>query len=226
VEISAGITEWGADAEWGASYLGRRCRFIGSTASFRLFLERQQAVALAVIPVHDGAAKMDKVTFPAEEDGRTDSGRGDGKRLVSRISVSLPEALLAELDSMVEKLGFANRSQAVSSILHASLVNHRQQIGDRVMVGTITLFYNNAAGGVQERLASLQRRHIDEVISSLHVHLVNEQTLEVVLVQGPAGKLQAIANAMITERGVISGRLDVVASLIPPIHPFDSETKS
>jgi CopG family nickel-responsive transcriptional regulator len=78
---------------------------------------------------------------------------------------------------------------------------------------------------VQARLASLQRRHIDEVISSLHVHLVNDQTLEVLLVQGPAGKLQSIANAMITERGVISGRLEVVASLIPPLHPFEVDNK-
>jgi len=148
------------------------------------------------------------------------------KQLVSRISVSLSEGLLSELDAMVEKLGFANRSQAVSSILHSALVNHRHHVGDRVMVGTITLFYNHAAGGVQARLASLQRRHIDEVISSLHVHLMNDQTLEVVLVQGPAGKLQAIANAMITERGVISGRLDVVAALIPPLHPFDSDAKA
>jgi len=168
---------------------------------------------------------MDDETNGFANDDDSLAGKPDGKRLVSRISVSLAEELLLELDAMVEKLGFANRSQAVSSILHSSLVNHRQQIGDRVMVGTITLFYNHGAGGVQARIASLQRRHIDEVISSLHVHLVNDQTLEVVLVQGPAAKLQTIANAMITERGVISGRLDVVASLIPPIHPFETETK-
>jgi len=147
------------------------------------------------------------------------------KQLVSRISVSLSEGLLVELDAMVEKLGFSNRSQAVSSILHSALVNHRHHVGDRVMVGTITLFYNHAAGGVQARLASLQRLHIDEVISSLHVHLMNDQTLEVVLVQGPAGKLEAIANAMITERGVISGRLEVIAALIPPLHPFDTRSE-
>jgi CopG family nickel-responsive transcriptional regulator len=161
--------------------------------------------------------------FDGDDDGL--AGKTEGKRLVSRISVSLSEELLCELDAIVGKLGFANRSQAVSSILHGSLVNHRQQIGDRVMVGTITLFYSHGAGGVQARLASLQRRHIDEVISSLHVHLVNDQTLEVLLVQGPAAKLQAIANAMITERGVISGRLEVVASLIPPLHPFEADTK-
>ena len=42
----------------------------------------------------------------------------------------------------------------------------------------------------------LQAENIDEVISSLHVHLMGNQTLEVILVQGPPGELQAIADEM------------------------------
>lgn len=148
---------------------------------------------------------------------------GERKRLVSRISLSLSEDLLSELDMMVGERGFASRSQAVATILHRSLVEHRHEVGDRVMVGTITLFYDHLANGLGERLANLQRKHIAEVISSLHVHLMHNQTLEVVLVQGPAAKLEEIANAMVTERGVISGRLELVAALIPQLHPF-SET--
>ncbi|MDD2770225.1 MAG: nickel-responsive transcriptional regulator NikR [Methylococcus sp.] len=145
---------------------------------------------------------------------------GDGKRLVSRISISLSEDLLSELDTMVNERGFANRSQAVAKIIHRSLVEHRNEVGDRVMVGTITLFYDNLATGVQQRLADLQRQHIAEVISSLHVLLDSERTLEVVLVQGPPPKVQEIADAMITQRGVIWGRLELVAALIPQLHPF------
>ncbi|KQP96809.1 nickel-responsive transcriptional regulator NikR [Methylobacterium sp. Leaf117] len=149
-----------------------------------------------------------------------EEAEGTRKRPVSRISLSLSEDLLCELDTMVGERGFASRSQAVATILHRSLVEHRHEVGDRVMVGTITLCYDNLAHGLQQRLAELQRRFIAEVISSLHVHLMHNQTLEVVLVQGPADTLQTIADAMITERGVISGRLELVAALIPPIHPF------
>jgi CopG family nickel-responsive transcriptional regulator len=142
------------------------------------------------------------------------------KALVSRVSLSLPEELLTELDAMVDQRGFASRSQAVATLLHRSLVAHRHEIGDRVMVGTITLCYDNQAKGLQAELATLQQRKIAEVISSLHVHLDNNQTLEVVLVQGPAEQLQAIADQMITLRGVLSGHLELVAALIPQIHPF------
>ena len=156
--------------------------------------------------------------------GVPEEAEGVRRRPVSRVSLSLSEDLLCELDTMVGERGFASRSQAVATILHRSLVEHRHQVGDRVMVGTITLCYDHLANGLQQRLAELQRRYIAEVISSLHVHLMHNQTLEVVLVQGPADKLQTIADAMITERGVISGRLELVAAMIPPIHPFPGDS--
>lgn len=147
------------------------------------------------------------------------SGRPES-RPVSRISMSLPEELLIELDRMVGERGFASRSQAIADILHQSLVEHKRELGDEVMVGIVTLFYDNSVPGLQKQLADLQFQYIDEVITSLHVHLMHNQTMEVVLVQGPARKLQAIADDMITRRGMISGRMQLIAAVIPPLHPF------
>jgi CopG family nickel-responsive transcriptional regulator len=147
------------------------------------------------------------------------SGRPEN-RPVSRISMSLPEELLIELDRMVGERGFASRSQAIADILHQSLVEHKRELGDEVMVGIVTLFYDNSVPGLQKQLADLQFQYIDEVITSLHVHLMHNQTMEVVLVQGPARKLQAIADDMITRRGMISGRMQLIAAVIPPLHPF------
>ena len=91
---------------------------------------------------------------------------------------------------MVEARGFASRSHAVNDMLHQFLVEHKNTIGDDVMVGVITLLYNNSVPGLQKQLADLQVRYIDEVITSLHVHLMHNQTMEAVLVQGPARKLR------------------------------------
>jgi CopG family nickel-responsive transcriptional regulator len=78
--------------------------------------------------------------------------------------------------------------------------------------------YNRATRGLQGRLADLQYQYIAEVISSLHVHLSEDQMLEVVLVQGPAAKVQAIADEMIALRGVITGHLQLLTAVIPPLH--------
>jgi CopG family transcriptional regulator, nickel-responsive regulator len=141
-------------------------------------------------------------------------------RPVSRISMSLSEELLGELDAMVAQRGFGSRSHALSDMLHQFLTEHKRQRGDELMVGTVTLFYDNSVAGLQKQLADLQFRHIDEVISSLHVHLMHNQTMEVILVQGPVRVLQRVADEMISRRGVICGRMHLVAALIPPLHPF------
>ena len=138
-------------------------------------------------------------------------------RGVSRISISLPGALLADLDRLVERRGYGSRSQAVADIVNAQIVESRQQLGDDVMVGTLTLHYDRSVPGLQARLADLQYEHIAEVISSLHVHLSHNQVLEVVVVQGQARRLQEIADSMLTRRGVIGGTLQLHAAVIPPI---------
>jgi CopG family nickel-responsive transcriptional regulator len=134
--------------------------------------------------------------------------------------VSLPKPMLSALDAMVTERGFASRSQAITDMLHQSLTDHQRRVGDDIMVGIVTLYYDNSVPGLQKQLADLQFRHIDEVISSLHVHLAHNQTMEVVLVQGPASALQAIADAMISRRGIMSGKMQLIAAVIPPLHPL------
>jgi CopG family nickel-responsive transcriptional regulator len=137
--------------------------------------------------------------------------------------MSLPETLLCDLDRMVEERGFDSRSQAIADMLYQSLVEHKSDLGQDVMVGVVTLFYDNSVAGLQKQLADLQFRHIAEVISSLHVHLMHNQTMEVILVQGPAQKLRVIADEMTSRRGVVSGKMHLIAALIPQLHPFRQE---
>lgn len=137
--------------------------------------------------------------------------------LVSRISVSIASPLLAELDQMVYERGFGSRSQAVSDMVNRELVEHKRILGSDVMVGTISLHYDRSVRGLQKNLADIQYQYLDEVISSLHVHLSENQLMEILLVQGQVQRLQEIANVMSTRRGVFSSRLQVHAAIIPPI---------
>lgn len=146
--------------------------------------------------------------------------------LVSRISISLSPQLLAELDRMVDARGYGSRSQAIGDMVNYQLAEHKRLLGNDVMVGTITLLYDRSTRGLQRKLADIQYRHIDEVISSLHVHLTEDQLMEVVLVQGPAAKLQDIADELTTLRGIITGRLQLLAAVIPPLHPLPAQKKT
>lgn len=142
------------------------------------------------------------------------------KEKLSRISISLPEALLDGLDKMVSERGFESRSQAICDMINLQLNEHKAKQGNELMTGTVNLMYNHATPELQKKLHDLQFEFIDEVISSLNVNLTHTNTLSIILVQGPADKLNMIANKMISLRGVNYGRLLLNSSIIPPIHPF------
>ena len=145
--------------------------------------------------------------------------------LVNRISISLPDDLQTEFDLMVATRGFESRSQAINDMLRQHLAEHKRDKGNEVMAGTITILYNNATRGLQKTMADLQYRYLNEVISSLHVHLADNKTMEVILVQGPAQTVQTIANEIIAIRGVITGKLQLMGAVIPPLHPMTLATK-
>lgn len=143
---------------------------------------------------------------------------------VARISVSLPVELLSQLDGMVMERGFESRSQAIADMINQQLTEHKGELGQDIMAGTINLVYDHSISGVQKHLANLQHEYIAEVISALNVNLKHNSTLSVILVQGPASKLKMIADRMITCRGVISGKLLMSTAIIPQLHPLPNDT--
>jgi CopG family nickel-responsive transcriptional regulator len=135
-----------------------------------------------------------------------------------RISMTLPGSTLLQLDAMLQERGFANRSQAVTGLINRELVDFGCERDGTVMTGTITLFYGNRPHDIRAKLAMIQRQHIAEVISSLHVLLEDDHTMEVLVVQGPARKLRAISDELVTCKGVKTGSLNLSTFTMPPIH--------
>lgn len=135
-----------------------------------------------------------------------------------RVSITIPRSVLAQFDSLLELRGFSNRSQAIAEILNREIVEANAHDGDQVMAGTITLFYSTRRNNIQNTLSKIQRQHISEVISSLHVLLEDDHTMEVLVVQGPANKLREVANELITCKGVKTGNLNLSSTIIPQVH--------
>ena len=146
----------------------------------------------------------------ADEPAKTDS-------TAQRITISLPAALYRQFGELMEERGFQNRSQAISEVLTQHISDYYSLKGNRLMAGTITLFYDHKQHGIKQRIADIQHEHIREVISTLHVLLQNSNTMEVILVQGPAKKLRMIANKLLAVKGVMAGRLNLTRTLMPPI---------
>jgi CopG family nickel-responsive transcriptional regulator len=142
------------------------------------------------------------------------------KQTVARLSFSLPPDLARELDALVAARGFGSRSRAISSMIRDTMLEHRREGGTDLMMGSITLFFKQTRPGLLVELAALKRRCVDEVVGSLQVQLERDHLMEVIVVQGPAAKLQRITDELVACKGVKAGKLTLTTSLIPPVHPL------
>jgi CopG family nickel-responsive transcriptional regulator len=70
--------------------------------------------------------------------------------------------------------------------------------------------YNHHERDLAERLMTLQHVHHDLTVSTLHAHLDHDHCLEMVLLRGPVRSVRTFADAVIAERGVRHGAVNVI----------------
>jgi CopG family nickel-responsive transcriptional regulator len=136
----------------------------------------------------------------------------------ARLSISLPAQLLGQLDDMMADRGLGTRSQLVAELIRQEVEAHAAQTDDPVIAGTITLIYRTESGRVRHDLAQTQLVYLKEVISSQHVFLEDDQSLEVLLVQGPAERLRRLCDDLRGIRSVTQITLVTTTALLPPLH--------
>lgn len=138
---------------------------------------------------------------------------------LARLSMSLPAELFRQLDVMVEERGLPSRSQLIAELIRHALAEHEALTRPLDMLaGTVTLVYRGDRGRVRHQLAQTQAEYLKEVISSQHVFLEDDQSLEVLLVQGPAMRLKELCDALRGIRGVHQLKLVTTTALLPPLH--------
>ncbi|MEG3086463.1 CopG family ribbon-helix-helix protein [Sphingomonas sp. PB4P5] len=146
---------------------------------------------------------------------------------ISRLSLSLPADVFRQLDVMVAERGLSNRSQIIVELIRQELDHYgaRDRPNDTI-AGTMTLIYRAESGEVRHALALAQAKYLKEVISSQHVFLEDDQSLEVLLVQGPAHRLDALCDALRSIRGVQQLNFVATTSLLRPLHAPGEATPS
>ena len=126
----------------------------------------------------------------------------------TRISLSIPEALLEEFDSLSRSLGHPNRSRAVSEAMREFLTSRKWETARRGKVpGVILLTYDHHAGGIGKALTELQHDYPDVVTATMHIHLSKHVCLEVIAFNGDAGRVRSLAKTLRSRKGVLDLKL-------------------
>ncbi len=112
------------------------------------------------------------------------------------------------LDRLAEGGGYANRSEALRSLVRHELIRVGAEEADREVAGVITLIYRYGSRLASAPLDDFPSVH---VAANLQLHLDREICMKLLVVQGSCGEVSEWAKRLTAQRGVV-GRLTISAT--------------
>ena len=137
---------------------------------------------------------------------------------MQRATITLDDEFVAELDSMILRRGYQNRSEAIRDLARAGMrqaVEGTEQTGN--CVAALVYVYDHESRDLSKRLTHVFHDHHELTHSAMHVHLDHGSCMEVAVLRGDAKSVRHLADHVIAERGVRHGRLVTV--------PVDAESE-
>lgn len=130
---------------------------------------------------------------------------------MQRVTVTLDDDLMAELDRAIVAKGYQNRSEALRDLARAGLRETMVASPDsQDCMAALVYVYDHAARDLSRRLVRSYHENHDLTLATMHVHLDHDNCMEVTVMRGATGAVQRIADQVIAERGVRHGRLMLI----------------
>ncbi len=135
---------------------------------------------------------------------------------MQRLTISLDDELAAAFDALMQRRGYANRSEAIRDLLRRELGENDLSSGVATeCVGVLSYVFDHHARQLSSRLTDMQHDHHDLAIATLHAHISHEDCVEAVILRGRTQQVQAFGQAVIAETGVRHGQLQLIPLAAP-----------
>ena len=118
-----------------------------------------------------------------------------------RFGVSIERALIAKFDQLIRRSGYSNRSEAIRDLIRNNLVESEWRKGG-VIAGGIGFVYDHHKRALVDTLMDIQHDFRLLIISTQHIHLDQDNCMELVTVKGRAAEVEKLFNAIKTVKGV------------------------
>lgn len=127
---------------------------------------------------------------------------------MQRITITLDDELVADIDRIMTARGYQNRSEAIRDLARSGLAEAKQDTGNAGQcVAALVYVYDHAARDLASRLTNSYHHHHDLALATLHVHLDEDLCMELTALRGSNGDVRDFADHVIAERGVRYGRV-------------------
>lgn len=130
---------------------------------------------------------------------------------MQRLTISLDDNLAMAFDALQQERGYASRSEAVRDIVRRTVDAARHNSdADTHCVANLSYVYDYRVRSLGQRLLDLQHAHHDLVVTTTHVVLDHQSSLETMILKGATGPVRAFADAISVERGVRFGAINLI----------------
>jgi CopG family nickel-responsive transcriptional regulator len=141
---------------------------------------------------------------------------------MQRVTITIDDELMTELDRIIEARGYQNRSEAIRDLARAGIREAAQTLDRKSdCVAALVYVYDHNARQLSKRLADTFHDHHELSLASMHAHLDHDNCMEVTILRGKTDQVQHFAEHVIAERGVRHGRVVLVptdAMIKPHVH--------
>lgn len=130
---------------------------------------------------------------------------------ITRVSLTLPEELLEELDESLKARGYASRSEAFRDSLRDFLSDYkyRRNLKGNI-IGVLVLVFEHDVKGLTEAIIDIQHSAGEIITTVQHIHLDSKNCLETSVVRGPAKKIEKLMERLEGLRGVKQAKLMMI----------------
>uniref|UniRef100_A0A7C2SN02 Putative nickel-responsive regulator n=1 Tax=Archaeoglobus fulgidus TaxID=2234 RepID=A0A7C2SN02_ARCFL len=127
---------------------------------------------------------------------------------ITRIGVSLPKNLLDEFDRIISTRGYSSRSEAIRDAIRTYIAEYRWLESEKgEVVGVLVVLYDHNVKGVSDLLINVQHDFHEIITSSTHIHLNEDQCLEIILVKGKMERIKLLVDKISATRGVLNVKM-------------------
>ncbi|PHI30403.1 nickel-responsive transcriptional regulator NikR [Budvicia aquatica] len=128
-----------------------------------------------------------------------------------RITISIDDDLMEEIDKIIKQKNYQNRSEAIRDLTRTGIQNSSLSVeGNPPCVGALVYVYDHESRELSKRLTRTFHDQHNMTLASLHVHLDHGSCMEVSMLKGNTDEVERLAEQVITERGVRYGKLIMV----------------
>lgn len=128
-----------------------------------------------------------------------------------RFGVSIPIGLIKKFDRLIHRKNYPNRSEAIRDLIRKELVEE-EVLSNKDGLGILHLLYNHHRRELSEKLTDIQHHYHHLIQSSLHIHLDDENCLEVIVIRGKSSEVKTLADSLIATKGVKHGKLNITST--------------